>query len=262
MPCGWRRGGLPGAARRLARELDGIGERDDPVIRLALTTVSTAPFLALDTNLVRLLEEAADRARDDRTRARVLARLARELLGDASAAARRRALADEALRLARRAEDPGTLADVLDARLHALWDQRGAEDRLAAGSEIIDLARAAGDGKRERLGMFWRFVALMELGRVAEAESALAAFQREAAAAGDGEAEVMVTARHAMLAVLHGRFDRAVELIKEVAVLARRAGMADAEALTGSLAWSVAVERSTGTAEQSALMDLFTGGQP
>jgi len=100
------------------------------------------------------------------------------------------------------------------------------------------------------------------MGRVAEAESALAAFQREAAAAGDGEAEVMVTARHAMLAVLHGRFDRAVELIKEVAVLARRAGMADAEALTGSLAWSVALERSTGTAEQSALMDLFTGGQP
>src|SRR5215468_8111706 len=255
-----RRGGRP-------RGLDGVpgdaggGPGADPVVYLALRVTSTARFLDVDTNLVRLLEEAADRADSDGTRARVLAKLARELLGDASAAARRRALADEALHLARRAADPGTLAVVLDARLHALWDPAGAEDRLAAGSEIIDLARAAGDGPRERQGLFWRFVALMELGRVAEAESALAAFQREAAAAGDGEAEVMVTARHAMLAVLHGRFDRAVELIKEVAVLARRAGMADAEALTGSLAWSVAVERSTGTAEQSALMDLFTGGQ-
>src|SRR5215468_6946079 len=253
--------GMPGVARPLAHELASLGPGGDPVVYLALRVTSTARFLDVDTNLVRLLEEAAGRADSDGTRALVLAKLARELLGDASAAARRRALADEALHLAR-AADPGTLAVVLDARLHALWDPAGAEDRLAAGSEIIDLARAAGDGPRERQGLFWRFVALMELGRVAEAESALAAFQREAAAAGDGEAEVMVTARHAMLAVLHGRFDRAVELIKEMAVLARRAGMADAEALTGSLAWSVALERSTGTAEQSALMDLFTGGQP
>ena len=118
---------------------------------------------------------AAERARDDATRARILARLARELLGDASAGERRRALADEALRLARRAEDPGPLAEVLDARLYALWDPAGAEARLAAGSEIIDLARAAGDDQRERQGLFWRFVALMELGRVTEAESALAA---------------------------------------------------------------------------------------
>lgn len=93
--------------------------------------------------------------------------------------------------------DPGALAEVLDARLHALWDPAGAEDRLAAGSEIVDLARVAGDGRGERHGQFWRFVALMELGRVAEAESVLAAFDREAAAAGDAEATVMVTARHA-----------------------------------------------------------------
>jgi hypothetical protein len=49
----------------------------------------------------------------------------------------------EALRLARRTADPATLAEVLDARLHALWDPAGAEDRLAADSEIIDLARTA-----------------------------------------------------------------------------------------------------------------------
>ena len=39
----------------------------------------------------------------------------------------------------------------------------------------------------------------MELGRVAEAESALAVFEREAAAAGDAQAAVMATARHGML---------------------------------------------------------------
>jgi tetratricopeptide (TPR) repeat protein len=251
--------GLPGVAQALARELADHGGNDDPVVHLALRAASTAVFLDIDASLVRLLEEAAERADGDGTRARVLARLAGELLGDASAENRRRELADEALTLARRAGNPGTLAEVLDARLHALWDPAGAEDRLAAGSEIIDLARAGGDDRRERRGQFWRFVALMELGRVAEAESALAAFEREAATAGDPEAAVMVTARHAMLAVLRGRFERASELIEDVASMARRAGLADTEALTGTLAWSVLAEQGGGTSATAAVRRLVAG---
>jgi hypothetical protein len=235
--------GLPGIARRLARELADHTGGADPVVHLALESAASTLFLEVDTNLVRLLETAAGRAGDDATRARVLARLASELLGDASAAARRRALTDEALRLARRARDPGVLADVLDARLNALWDQRGAQDRLAAGSEIIDLARAAGDGKRERHGMFWRFMALMELGRVAEAESALATFAHDAAAAGDAAAAVTVTARHGMLAILRGRFDRALDLAGEVEREGRRLGLPDAEAIAFSLMGPVVIER-------------------
>jgi len=234
--------GQPGVATQLARELAGRPDGADPVVHLALRATASTPFLAVDTSLVRLLEAAAARARADGDKARVLARLARELLGDATAAARRRELADEALRLARGAGDPGLLADVLDARLHALWDQRGAEDRLAAGSEIIDLARAAGDGERERDGMFWRFVALMELARVAEAESALAAFAHEAAVAGDAAAAVLATARHAMLAILHGRFEQASLLTAEVAREADRIGLPDAELITGTLRGPVALE--------------------
>ena len=99
------------------------------------------------------------------------------------------------------------LAEVLDARLYALWDPAGAEDRLAAAAELIRLGRASGDERRERDGLFWRFVALMELARVDEAEVTLAAFERAAGAAGDAEASVMALSRHAMLAVLRGRFD-------------------------------------------------------
>src|SRR5579875_147089 len=252
--------GLPGVALRLAGELDGLGEHDDPVVHLALHAEPAVPFLAVDTNLVRLLEMARARVADDKTRARVLARLARELLGDASAAARRRALADQALRLARAAGDPGVLAEVLDARLHALWDPQGAEDRLAAGSEIIDLARAAGDGRRERLGMFWRFVALMELGRVPEAESALAAFGREAATAGDAEAAVMVTARHAMLAILRGRFDEAARLAEEVRRSAEPIGMADAGLIAGTLAGTMAFERGATEEEWRRSVDMALAG--
>jgi tetratricopeptide (TPR) repeat protein len=249
--------GLPGVAHRLADELADLGKHDDPVVHLALRASSAAPFLDVDTSQVRLLEAAVGRAADDATRARVLARLARELLGDASAATRRRALADEALQLARRTADPGALAEVLDGRLHALWDPAGAEDRLTAGSEIIDLARAAGDDRQERHGQFWRFVALMELGRVAEAESALAAFGREAAVAGDAEAAVMVTARHAMLAVLRGRFDQASQLIEEVAEAAQRVSVADADGLAGTLAWSMATERGPADGAEIAVKRLL-----
>jgi hypothetical protein len=249
--------GRPGIARQLADELTELGERDDPVVHLALRAPSTAAFLDVDTSLVRLLEAAADQAASDGLRARVLARLARELLGDASAAARRRALAGEALRLARRSGDPGTLAEVLDARLHAQWDPAGAQDRLAAGSEIIALARTAGDDRRERQGQFWRFVALMELGRVGEAESALAVFGREAAAAGDTEAEVTAQARLAMLAILRGRFGDADGLIETVAQAARRAGMADAGALAATLTGVVALERNPGTGWEAGVQALL-----
>jgi tetratricopeptide (TPR) repeat protein len=182
---------------------------------------------------------------DGSLRARVLGRLARELLADPAAGARRRALADEALALARGAGEPAVLAEVLDARLHALWDPAAAEDRLAAASEIIDLARAAADDAQERRGMFWRFVALMELGRVGEAESALAAFERAAQLVGDEPALVMVTARHSMLATLRGRFDEALRLAERVLESGRRAGLADTTDLYGAVRGMVLMERGT-----------------
>jgi tetratricopeptide (TPR) repeat protein len=241
-------GGLPGVARSLAADLAVSADHAHPLVRLALTAPSQAEFLDVDTGLVRLLELALPQAPDDRTKARLLARLAHELLGDSSAGPRRRVLADQSLKLARDSGDPGVLAEVLDARLHALWDPAGAEDRLTAASEIIELARAAGDGTRERHGMFWRFVALMELARVAEAESALAAFHRAAAAAGDEQALVMATARHAMLATFRGRFDEAAQLIGEVATEGRRTGLADTERLVWALNAEIAFYRGPAAA--------------
>jgi hypothetical protein len=244
-------GGLPGAARSLAADLAAGTDEADPLVCLALTAPSRAEFLDVDTGLIRLLELALPQARDDSTRARLLGRLARELLADASAGPRRRSLTDEAVKLARDSQDPRVLAEVLDARLHALWDPDGAEDRLAAASEIIDLARAAGDDTRERDGMFWRFVALMELARVAEAESALAAFHRSAAAAGDGQALVMATARQAMLATLRGRFDETAQLIADVAAEGRRAGMPDTDRLVGTLHGQIAFYRGPAAASDA-----------
>jgi hypothetical protein len=226
---------MPGIGRTLARQLAGLPPGRDALIHLALHAAQRTEFLEVDEGLVRLLEIGLVRADDDGIRARLLARLSRELLGDPLAAVRRRTVADEALALARRAGDGSTLAEVLSARLYALWDPAGAEDRLAAASELIELGRAADDEPRERDGLFWRFVALMELARVDEAEMTLAAFERAAAAAGDAEASVMASSRHAMLAILRGRLDAAQALTSQVSQQARRIGLPDAGRLHGAL---------------------------
>ena len=235
--------GMPGAARILAGQLSGLPPGRDPLVQLALNAAQRGEFLGVDDGVVRLLERALARSADDASRARLLARLSRELLGDPLAGPRRRLLADEALALANRAGDGSALAEVLDARLYALWDPAGAQDRLDAASELIRLGRAAGDGARERGGLFWRFVALMELGRVDEAEVALAAFERPAAAAGDAEASVMGLSRHGMLAILRGRFEAAAALAEQVSVRARRIGMPDAERLAMALTGGIEAEQ-------------------
>ena len=245
-------GGLPGVAASLAAELAASRDDADPLVHLALSAPSRAEFLDVDAGLVRLLEIALPSAPDAATRARLLARLAYELLGDSSAGPRRRAIADEALKLARDAGEPQVLAEVLDARLHALWDPVGAEDRLAAASEIVELARKAGDGVRERHGLFWRFVALMELGRVGEAEAALAAFERAAVASGDGQAMVMATARHAMLAAFRGRFGEAAKLTGQVAADGARVGLPDTERLVAALHGQIAFYRGPAEAPFTA----------
>ena len=213
--------GLPGVAVRIALEIDASGTTD-PVAHVALHHASRARFLDVDPALIELLEAAVAGAKEPAVRARLLSRLARELLGDASSEARRRQLVDDALRLARESGDRVAIADALDARLHALWDPAGVDERRVAASEIIEQARLAGDRALERRGLFWRFVALMELGRVDEAAGVLMTFRHAARDAGDDAALVMAAARDAMLATLRGRFDQAAAIIDEVDAAAAR----------------------------------------
>ena len=238
-------GGLPGTACKLARQLDGLPSGRDPLVHLALHAVQRGEFLHVDDGLIRLLEAALARTAEDGIRAMLLARLACELLGDPLARARRRSIADEALNLARHASDDMVLAEVLDARLHALWDPAGAEDRLETATALIELGPAAGDRVRQRAGLFWRFVALMELARVDEAEVALGAYERAAHASGDAEAVVMALSRHAMLAMLRGRFDVGSELVAEFSARARQIGLPDAERLESAVLATFLIERGS-----------------
>ncbi|MEU3949631.1 ATP-binding protein [Streptomyces sp. NPDC029526] len=234
--------GLPGAALAAAHQLAAADGQEDPLTYLALAAPSRASFLDPDTRLIRLLEAADARPLPPRTRARVLARLARELLSDPTDT-RRPALIEEALGLARASGSPGVVAEVLDSALHALWDPAATRHRLETGAEIVARARLAGDIVSERRGLMWRFTALMELGDLTAAEAALTSYARTGELTGDAEATVVVTARQSMLATIRGRFDEAVALAAEVEALGHRAGLPDARRLTGSLRGSIAALR-------------------
>lgn len=249
-------GGLPGPALDLAVSVSGLPSGTDPVTGLALTLPSRAEFLQLDTGLLRLLTEACGRAVEPGPRARLLARLARELLGDPSAAARRRELVDEAALLAEKTGDPEVIAEVLDHRLHALWDPAAARERLATAAGIVERARAAGSAELERRGLFWSFIAGVELGDLERAETALIAYARAGELAGDAEAAVVVPARQAMLAIVRGRFDTALALADEVAERGRRSGLADTGRLTASLRGRVALIRGQAGAAPEELLAI------
>lgn len=223
------------------------------MVHLALRAEPRSEFLSVDDALVQLLEMALLRTDDDTERARLLARLSRELLGDPLSGRRRRALSDEALALARRGDDGHALAEVLDARLHALWDPAGAADRLAAAQEIVGLAQAAGDQRQVRGGLFWQFVALMELARVDEAEQVLVRFERSALAGGDAQAAVMALSRHAMLATVRGRFGAALDIADRVEQQAGDIGLPDARRLVAALRGAVLAEQGDQRSGESAV---------
>ncbi|WP_203715390.1 ATP-binding protein [Asanoa siamensis] len=249
-------GGRPGPAINMAAQLADLPDPADAVLRLALATPSRAEFLDLDVGLVRLLETAAQRDLPPGTRARVLARLARELLGDRSAGDRRRQLIDEATRLARATGDPETIAEVLDSRLHALWDPTAAQDRLAGAAEIVALARAAGSARLELRGLFWTFTARAELGDLDAAEEALRVYARTGELAGDAEVAVVVLSRQALLATIRGRFDVAERLAARTAEEGRRIGLADTERLVASFRGRLALLRGDAAGEVEPLREL------
>ena len=130
----------------------------------------------VDEERVAMLEEALAGLGDEDSplRARLLARLALELYysGDP---ARRLALSEEAVDLARRLGDLRTLAACLDARHYALWRPENVDERLAVAAELRAVAEETGDPELELEGAGWTVVDLLELGDMVGADVQIAA---------------------------------------------------------------------------------------
>jgi tetratricopeptide (TPR) repeat protein len=192
---------------------------------------------------VALLEEALATLgpSDNGLRARMLARLAMELYfaGDTE---RREGLVDEALAIARRLDDPATLAHVLNARFAALWGPENVEERLAIADEVVELARRADDQRLAREGRGRRIVALLELGDIAAAHAEIEVHTRVAEELRQPYGRWQAAVWRAAESLLAGRFEEGESRAREAFELGRRVRATDAENCFGAQSLVVGIE--------------------
>ena len=186
----------------------------------------------LDRRQAELLEEAAatlDSASE--LRPWVLARLS-VALSFADTDDRRRALADEALALARSQGDDRAVAAALASRCDAIAGPDFTAERLAASDEIVAIGVRLGDRAIELLGRRVRVVALAERCDMDGLVGEIDAFERTATRLADPLYAWYVPLWRGALALADGRLAEADLLVADARAVGVRAGSANARILT------------------------------
>ena len=160
-------------AAELARatgDVEGLGRA-----ALGLPEVSEVPWL----DVVRSWCEEALRglgAADSPLKAQLLAQVAHCALFMADRSTIRTSSA-AALAMAERLDDPPSLVRALRARQLACAGADGNAERLVLGGRLLALAERTGDADTALWGRLWRYDALLQAGRVAEADTELSAVE-------------------------------------------------------------------------------------
>jgi tetratricopeptide (TPR) repeat protein len=191
---------------------------------LAKGTEWDSAAAAVDPSLAGPLEEALAALGDGDSvlRVRVLASLANALYYSPDRS-RPHALSREAVAMARRIGDQAALADALYTRHFVLPTlAEDLQDRLAAGTEIVQLAGELGDSEMAVRGPALRFIILLELGDVQQATEVA-----EAVAPLAEELRLPIyiyylATYRAMRALLEGRFAEAEPLIMQALAAGQR----------------------------------------
>jgi DNA-binding SARP family transcriptional activator len=186
---------------------------------------------AIDPALVPLLERALEAVGPDDSpgRVRLLARLAAARRDDASRTRRVR-LVEEAVAMARRLDDPISLAYALDGYASAVGGPDHIGEGIAAAEELIALAQQIGDKERAYVAHDYRLHAFWKLGDRAGIDEAIEALTRLADELRQPAQRWHAAAVWTALALMEGRFARAEDRISE----ARELGQA-------ALGWNAAV---------------------
>jgi tetratricopeptide (TPR) repeat protein len=184
----------------------------------------------VDDERLHALEDAlvAVGGADSAERAVLLATLAAELSFSPADRARRVALSDEAVALARRLNDPAALSRVLSLRFVTLWMPETLGERLANSDENVAAARRTGDPVAEFHAVHWRAAAFVEAARVADAWRDV---EHEAVLAerlGQPTMRWLATYDRANLEVMAGRLAEAEQHAQEALQIATASAQPDA----------------------------------
>ncbi len=181
-----------------------------------------------DPHLLPLLEQALGALPDEDSelRLRLMARLAGGPLADVPEAEERRGmLSRDAVEIARRLDNPASVAYALDARWVAIWGPDTLEERAEIAAEVVHAATLAGDKERMHDGHIWCALAALERGALRAAHSELDAQARLAAELRQPAQNWFGVVLRGTLATFEGRFGDSEQLIPQALELARAAGL-------------------------------------
>lgn len=238
-----RSGDLPQAQEAFGRAADIARRRGHPT-DLAHAALGFGAGLSgfevkiADRAQVDLLREALNGLDpgDSAERAWLLARLSVALTIQETVE-RRRTLAEEAVAVASRIEDPAALAYALSALCDATAGPDDCEARLERSGEIVRLAQENGDRPMELLGRRMRVVAFLEVGNSTGADAEIDEFARLAEAMRQPLYSWYVPLWRGMQALVAGRFDVAEGLAEEARLVGERAHSSNAAMLSNVLHW-------------------------
>jgi DNA-binding SARP family transcriptional activator len=215
------RAGDTNASRAAYREAAALAERHDMPDRQARAAIGYGGRLIWevardDEHIVPLLERAiaALGDADQPLRVRLLVRLAGGPLRDSRFPPERKAaMSAEALAIARRIGDPATIAYAIHGYILGHHAPDHTRRQLDLATEMIALARAAGDKEREYEGLEERLVAFLELGDTGGFAADLEAMTQLSRELRQPGQRWLVTVYRALLALLQGKLEEAEELV-------------------------------------------------
>jgi tetratricopeptide (TPR) repeat protein len=170
----------------------------------------------VDEELIALLEQALALTEGDRsvTRVGLLARLCSALYYSPRRE-EMRAIAEEATEIAQEVGSPEARALAAAARRRAFWGPAHLERRLSDSTELLTLAREAGDLELELQGHAWLVVDLLENGRAAAVHAQIEAFTAGADRLRQPLYSWNAAVWRVMRALLAGRLAEAEQLAQE-----------------------------------------------
>jgi len=193
----WRPGMPGGAATRLLRDaLAGLGEEDSILRAQVLSSLTRALIFS--------------GAVDDATRVH-----------------------EQAVAMARRIGDPGTLAAALRAVISARWLPGQFEARVAIVLEVAQLAQQVGDKERFLDATAWRLFDLMELGDLKARAVEFETYTRLADELRQPFYRYISVSSRAMSALFEGRFEECERFAQEALQIGQRMPGLDAAGVFG-----------------------------
>ena len=246
-----------------AMSLASASHAIDPMTRAALgfETATWAPGLPGQA-AARLLREAlaAQASGDSTAKAQLLSSLARALIfsgEDAQAAIVR----EQAVAMARRSGDTGTLVATLVATLSARWQPERSAERLRDIDEALRLAEGEGNVLCALDAQAWQLFELMELGELSTWQERLEQYEYRAAELRQPFVRYVVATSRATFALLEGRFDDAERLIAQALQIGRRMPGLDAPGVYGMQMFTLRCEQGR-LRELAPLVRVFVNATP